>query len=431
MDSTRLMKLGDRLLDASIKALPLSCDDTVRADEISKRGWNVRDGDLDFPVLVLKERELAHNIEVMADYCREHRVSLAPHGKTTMAPQLFERQITAGAWGITAATISHCRTYRAFGVQRILLANVLVDPVGVRWAVDQLASDESFEFLCYVDSTRGIELIEEALQQRSDIARLPVLVELGYIGGRTGCRTHEEAMEVARRASASPSLDLRGVAGFEGLIPAVTLDEVTSRAGDFLAEMQRLVSNLHASGAFSPDRDVVVSAGGSAYFDLVVSALSPDAFPFPVHTILRSGCYVTHDAEMYELTSALAARTSSPGQRLHAALELWATVWSRPEPGLAIVGLGKRDTPYDYRLPLPQTVWQQDRAQQRDVRGTYEITALNDQHAFMRIPADDPLQVGDQVVLGISHPCGAFDKWSFIPVVDDDYVVVDGVSTLF
>ncbi len=431
MDSTRLLELSERLLDASTKALPLSCGETVRASEIGKRGWNVRDGDMDFPVLVLKERELAHNIAVMADYCREHRVSLAPHGKTTMAPQLFERQIAAGAWGMTAATLSHCRTYRAFGVERILLANVLVDAVGVRWLADELASDNSFEFLCYVDSIRGIELMEQALRDRSHGTRLPVLVELGYSGGRTGCRTHQEAVKVARRASASPSLELRGVAGFEGLIPAASFEEVVSKAEDYLGAMQRLVSELQASGAFSPDRDVVVSAGGSAYFDLVVAALGPGAFSFPVHTILRSGCYVTHDAEMYELSSPLAARATSSEQRLHPALELWATVWSRPEPGLAIVGLGKRDTPYDYRLPLPQAVWQQDKGQHRDVRCMYEITALNDQHAFMRIPADDPLRVGDKVILGISHPCGAFDKWSFIPLVDEEYAVVDGVSTLF
>lgn len=431
MDSIRLLRLGDRLLDASTKALPLSRGDTVRASEIGERGWNVRDGDMDFPVLVLKQKELAHNIDVMADYCRQHRVSLAPHGKTTMAPQLFERQIAAGAWGITAATISHCRTYRAFGVERILLANVLVDSSGVRWLVDELASDNNFEFLCYVDSTRGIEMIEQALRHRSDGPCVPVLVELGYGGGRTGCRSHEEAVEVARRASASPWLELVGVAGFEGLMPAASSDEVLSNAERYLGTLQRLVSELQASGIFSADRDVIVSAGGSAYFDLVVATLGPDAFSFPVHTILRSGCYVTHDAEMYELTSPLAARAASPGQRLLPALELWATVWSRPEPGLAIVGLGKRDTPYDYRLPLPQTVWERDKGQHRDVRRVYEITALNDQHAFMRIPTADPLRVGDQVVLGISHPCGAFDKWSFIPLVDEEYTVVDGVSTLF
>jgi D-serine dehydratase len=32
---------------------------------------------------------------------------------------------------------------------------------------------------------------------------------------------------------------------------------------------------------------------------------------------------------------------------------------------------------------------------------------------------------------GISHPCTAFDKWKFIPVVDDGYNVVDGIRTYF
>jgi len=401
-------------------------------EEIAERGCRVPDGAFDFPLVILKESALAANIDLMASYCQRHHVELAPHGKTTMAPQLFQRQIAAGAWGITAATPSQVRSFRAFGVKHVLLANVLVDAPAIRWVADELDADPDFEFLCYVDSVRGVELIEEALGVRARHRPLPVLVELGYVGGRTGCRGQDEALAVAERAAGSAALALRGVAGFEGLIPGGSQQEVIQASKAFLREMHDLVVDFGRKGLLLGDRDTVVTAGGSAYFDLVVDAVGPDEFDFPVTTILRSGGYITHDAEMYELTSPLAMRAEDgSAPRLQPALELWATVWSRPERGLAIVGFGKRDAPYDYRLPVAERVWSYSNGQMRDVRGRYEFTALNDQHAFMVVPEEDPLAVGDRVVCGISHPCGAFDKWRVLPVVDDDYRVIDGIFTLF
>ena len=48
-----------------------------------------------------------------------------------------------------------------------------------------------------------------------------------------------------------------------------------------------------------------------------------------------------------------------------------------------------------------------------------------------RFWAGEDLRVGDLVGCGISHPCTAFDKWRLIPVVDDNYGVVDAVLTYF
>lgn len=432
MDRARIERLRGQPLDATFKALPLRVHGEQTIEEIVALGWSVQEGAFDFPLVILKESALSANIDLMASYCRSHRVELAPHGKTTMAPQLFQRQIAAGAWGITAATPSQVQSFRAFGVPRVLLANVLVDAPAIRWIADELDADSDFEFLCYVESVRGVELIEEALGVHGRRRRLPVLVELGYVGGRTGCRGKGEALAVADRAAGSAALELCGVAGFEGLIAAGSQQEVTKAGEAFLREMHDLVVDLERKGLLSRDRDIIVTAGGSAYFDLVVDAVGPDEFDFPVTTILRSGCYITHDAEMYELTSPLALRAEDDSTpRLQPALELWSTVWSRPERGLAILGFGKRDAPYDYRLPVAERVWSYTDNQMRDVRGRYEVTALNDQHAFMRVPEEDPLAVGDRVVCGISHPCGAFDKWRVLPVVDDYYRVIDGVFTLF
>jgi D-serine dehydratase len=431
----RVRELGSEILDSRIKGLGLESGESLPAAEVGARRWNVLEGHLDHPALVLKESAVANNVEVMANYCRDHHVELAPHGKTTMSPELFLRQLEAGAWAITAATAWQVRFMRSLGVPRILLANELVDPAAIGWVLDELdaaasGSAPELDFLCYVDSEAGISIIEDVVAARGSDTRLPVLVELGYANGRSGCRTVVEAVALAERAAASPGVRLCGVSAFEGLMPAGSLEETLTAVKTYMNDVHELVDAVALAG-LGEEAPLVITSGGSAYFDIVTDTLGPGAFDFPVVTVLRSGCYVTHDEEMYELTSQLGGRPGTGLGLLEPALELWATVWSRPSPELAIVGFGKRDCPYDYLLPVPLRTRRPGASTWVDVQDVFEVVDLNDQHAFVRVPADSALAVGDEVVVGISHPCGAFDKWSYIPVVDEDYVVIDGIFTFF
>lgn len=389
---------------------------------IGQRGLSLLAGDLPTPVMVMKESALAHNLDLMARWCAERGISLAPHGKTTMCPELWARQLAAGAWGITVANAAQARVARAFGVERILLANELVEPVSIRWVASELAADPGFDFLCLADSLAAVEALSASAGTGRPIG---VLVELGLPGGRTGCRTAEEALAVARAVAAAPGLELAGVEAFEGILHG---DDVLAEVDGFLDRLGSLVSALAAEGAFAGRPEVIVSAGGSAFFDRVAERLASPLAGLPVRLVLRSGCYVTHDSAFYDHLSPLGAR-STGGPRLVAALEAWGVVLSRPEPDLALILLGKRDAPYDIDLPLPLHV--ASGGALRDVRGRMTVTDTNDQHAYLRVPADDPLAVGDLVGCGISHPCTAFDKWRLIPLVDDDYTVVDAYHTFF
>ncbi|MCC6222593.1 MAG: amino acid deaminase [Thermoleophilia bacterium] len=389
---------------------------------VGERGFGLLAGDLPTPVMVLKERALAHNLDLMARWCGERGLSLAPHGKTTMCPELWVRQLQAGAWGITVANAAQARVARAFGVERILLANELVEPVSIRWVAAELAADPAFDFLCLADSLAAVEVLAASAGTGRPIR---VLVELGLPGGRTGCRNAEEALAVARAVASAPGLELAGVEGYEGILHG---NDALAEIDGFLDRLRDLVSTLAAEGALAGGPEVVVSAGGSAFFDRVAERLAPPIAGLPVRLVLRSGCYVTHDSAFYDHLSPLGAR-STGGPRLEAALEAWGAVLSRPEPELALVLLGKRDVPYDIDLPVPLRV--ASGGSLRDVRGLMTVTDTNDQHAYLRVPAGDPLAVGDLVGCGISHPCTAFDKWRLIPLVDDDYTVVDAYHTFF
>jgi D-serine deaminase-like pyridoxal phosphate-dependent protein len=418
--------ISDQAIDWRYKGIPLR-QAPVPLAAVRDQGWNALE-DLVFPVMLLKQSALEHNISLMADYCHEHGLELAPHGKTTMCPQIFKRQLDAGAWGITAATPAQVRAFRAFGVSRILLANQLLEPQALEWVASELASDSSFDFFCLVDSLDGVGLMEQALEPVRPQRKIKVLVELGIPGGRTGSRPLEAAKSLAGAVVESSCLELAGVEGYEGIITAETMDETIAAVDRFLRRIRDLTVNLEGAGLFEGLDEVVITAGGSAFFDRVAEHLAGDWLRVPVRLVLRCGCYATHDSLMYEDLSPLAGR--GPGiDRLSPALEIWGRVLSHPEPKLAIAGFGKRDVSHDVDLPLPRVL----RTRSGDfveVGGAVAVFALNDQHAYLRLDTKDVV-VGDLLGCGISHPCTAFDKWRLIPVVDDDYNVVDAYMTFF
>ena len=428
----------------------------VTAEELAARRPGLFDGAFTLPLAVLRDGALRQNIGEMARYCAAAGVDLAPHGKTTMAPQLFARQLAAGAWAVTAATAGHVQAYRAFGVPRILLANELTDPVGLGWLAAEMAADPGFDCYVYADSVDGARLLDEAFAAGRPGQPLPVLVELGFPGGRTGCRTIAEAVAVAETVGSAPSLRLAGAAGYEGGIgqdrsPA-TLDAVAG----FCRELRKL-GEIVRELAPGPG-EVIVSAGGSVFFDVVAAELAAGrSAEAGSRVVLRSGAYVTHDHGLYAgltpgaagaagglhadsgLGGAGAAGGLDVGPRpgpagaalpaLTPAFELWAPVLSRPEPGLAVLCAGRRDVSFDAGMPVLLRV--RDRGGQESGPEGMRVTMLADQHAYLTVPADSALAPGDVVCLGISHPCTMFDKWRVIPVVDDAYRVVDAVHTFF
>ena len=412
-------------IDAFTTGFPADSDVAVAA--VGEQGWTLFD-DLVPPVVVLRAAALEHNADVMSAYCRAHGVDLAPHGKTSMAPQLWARQLVAGAWGVTAATPVQARTMRAVGVPRILLADELTDAGSIEWVGRELA-DPGFDFACWVDSARGVALLREGLAATGADRSLPVLVELGHARGRTGCRSVGEALDLAASVADTSELVLSGVAGYEGTICGSREPECLAAVDAFLGDLRQLAIELLGRGAFDAAGEAIVSAGGSAFFDRVVSVMET-GWPSdtPVRVVLRAGCYLTHDHGVYERNSPMSS-APEPGDRFLPAFEAWGVVLSRPEPRLAVLGLGKRDVPSDIDLPTPLRV----RRSNGDLTdaGSLRVRRLMDQHAICDVDDDEPLEVGDLVAFGISHPCTAFDRRRVIPVVADDDRVVDAVVTLF
>ncbi len=376
-------------------------------------------------MLALSAERLEHNLRLMETYATRHGLAFAPHGKTSMAPQLFHRQIEHGAWGITLAVPHQVRRWRGPSASSASSwPTSWSDAAALRWISSELDADPDFRFVCYVDSVRGVGLMDAALSDAGASRPVDVVVELAAgEGARTGVRTEAECAAVADAVAGARTLRLAGVAGYEGEVPDADAEKVHA----WLRRLVALAVDFDKAGRFDGLADIVVSAGGSAWFDAVadVSAEVPD-LSLPVLKLLRSGAYVSHDDG--PLPRADPLQPGPRGGRPGARLRLWSQVVSRPSPEQAFTNAGKRDAAYDLHLPLAQVV-RRDGAE-RPATGV-EVTGLSDQHAWLRTTAEADLEVGDRLGTGLSHPCTSFDKWQLIPVAQADGTVVDYIRTFF
>lgn len=431
----RLPEIDRWMVDETVKGFP-GGEQPRPLKEIGNAGWNVLSGDLPFPVAVLKASAIRRNRAWMRRFLEATGTVLAPHGKTTMSPQLFHAQIADGAWGLTCATVSQLQVYRHFGIRRVLIANQIVGRRNVDYLLGELSRDPLFEPYVLVDNVAAVELLAAAARTKCISRPLRVLIEVGQKDLRTGIRSLEEVGRLLSAIEgAEPWLALHGVECYEGLIKGGA-DDAAARVAALL-ELQiaaaRIASNSPAARNANP---FLLSAGGSEFFDIVAETLPHADLGRPTLVVLRSGCYITQDHMHYTVAfERLCARTplgTGLGPGLVPALEVWGCVQSRPETTRAYLTGGKRDLSHDFSLPkviawfrlgthdVPQPIPAQ-----------HTVTAINDQHTHLELPANSPLAVGDLVCFGIAHPCTTFDKWRLIYVVDDDYRVIDAIRTYF
>lgn len=416
---------------------PLNAE--ARMGDIRQQGWNILREDVSLPVAVLLEERIEHNLSWMREFIQRYQLKLAPHGKTTMSPELYKMQMAYGAWGITLATAPQVNAAFRHGVRNVIMANQLVGKGNMAMIAGLLREDPDFGFSCIVDSADNVDALGHyfASQQLT----LRIMFEYGIQGGRTGIRTQEQEAEVLAAVKRWPqSLALVGVELYEG----VSTDETVIRT--FLRHVLARTEALAQAGEFALPQ-VMLTGAGSAWFDVVAEELTrtqthlDDEKRYTLDIILRSGCYVTHDVGAYQ-AALERMQTNNPVARemnssLQPALQVWAAVQSLPEPGRAIIAFGKRDAGYDAGYPKaaghfrPRSATQPGYTTVVPAPDEWKVFAMMDQHAFMSVPENADLKVGDMLVFDISHPCLTFDKWRQLLLVNEQWDVTGAVTTWF
>jgi D-serine deaminase-like pyridoxal phosphate-dependent protein len=396
------------------------------AREVVSLGWNLLKEDLSLPAAVLYRDKLEHNLRWMQQFADAYGARLAPHGKTTMAPRLFQMQLEAGAWGITLATVQQTLVAYHQGVRRVLMANQLIGKQN-RSTIAQLLEDPGFSFYCLADSAELIEQLGAFFSSRG--LRLQVLLELGTMDGRAGIR--DEAQLQAALVALSgwrETIALCGVEIYEGILS----DEGAVRA--FLERAVDVTRRLADEKRFAQG-PVLLSGAGSLWYDVVAEVFSAAGLGSSFEIVLRPGCYLTHDVGAYRQAQARILEQNPIARRMQAglipALHVWAYVHSIPEAERAIVGLGRRDAAFDSGLPTPALHFRPGDALPVPAPSHWSLSKIMDQHAYLQISAEDRLRPGDMIGFDISHPCLTFDKWRVLSVVDSEYRVVDLVQTFF
>ncbi|PVM77618.1 amino acid deaminase [Caulobacter radicis] len=421
--------LDTLVLAPGTKAVPL--DGSVRTlGDFSGRGLSLLGGDIPMPAAVLKRAAIDNNLSVMQAYVDAAGARLAPHAKTTMCPQLLARQIQGGAWGLTAATMTQLKLCHEIGAPRLILANQLVGRAEIECLRDLTTKAPDRPVYVLVDGEAGVRAISEIFAAAPDAPPARLLIELGMANGRCGVRSADKGLALGRLVHALPGVELHGVEGYEGLVFSDHAVQDATEVDAYLDGLIGLHHALRAEGLYASD-EVVLTAGGSAYYDLVARALAGEA-PGAV-IVLRSGCYVTHDSGFYrELLSRMDAREAvGAPPRLRPALEVWTRVISRPQPDMAIVMMGKRDVSFDIHLPTARRWFRPGLHEQAQGVDGIVTAKLADQHGFLTIAPDADLAVGDLLGFEISHPCTTFDKWSVLLEVDEAYGVLGGLKTFF
>ena len=403
-------------------------------EDIAATRFSVINKNVPLPAAILKRSVLQQNSRWMRDYVAQAGASIAPHGKTSMSPELFELQQRDGCWGLTLASYQQVRVARHYGVSRIILANEAIGELELDYYLEQIRDDSAFDFYCYVDSEQGVRKIIQQARSANIGRPLNLLLELGYAGGRAGCRSLEDALRVAHAVQeGGDCIQLRGVSGFEGLYQGLKGEDRLTLVEDFLKLIVKTAFACDEAKLFGAG-EILLSAGGSSYYDVVTRMFGSVRLSGPVRVVTRSGCYLTHDSGMYrELQSEVLARDGHARHlvgHLDAALEVWAQVLSIPEPELIVVSAGKRDFGIDAGMPVPVRLARMEAGLLTLPPGCV-VVAVSDHHAHIKVPMGHQIRHGDLIGLGVSHPCTTFDKWRVIYMVNDDYTIVDIAQTHF
>ena len=324
----------------------------------------------------------------MAERVKECGKRLRPHAKAHKCVEIAKRQIAAGAAGISLATLAEAELMSNAGIPGLLLTSPMADPLKIARIVHTGA-------MVVVDHVQPAEWYEEAAAKAG--RTVDVLIDLDVGDHRTGARSTEQALEIARAVDRAAHLRLKGLQGYSGR---------ASHAGDF-AERKKVSEKAFAGaietqvamerGGFSME---ILSGGSTGTWDIDLA--------LPEVTELQAGSYLFMDLDYRRV-----------GADFRHSLTVLATVISANHEGFVTVDAGLKafSTDRGYgpeaaNIPGTGYRWGGDEFGYIDVNGGARKPKLGDRIEFIPPHCDPTVNLYDRI-----HACRGDNVEAIWPIM--------------
>ena len=323
--------------------------------------------DLDTPILCIDLNLMDSNIKQMAEFVRRHGKSWRPHAKCHKTPVIAQKEMVAGAVGVTVAKVSEAEVMAAAGIRDVLIANMIVGQL--KW--ERLAA------LCaWADPIVACDHFAQVQPLAAICARngvtCRVIIEMNIGLDRVGTRPGRDTFDLALAISKLKGVEFVGIMGYEGhLLLIENAEEKRRQIREAMAMLAECADKLRRDGL----RCDIVSAGGTGSYQISAEC---DGI-----TELQCGGGIF--ADPFYLQECHVGG-------LESALSVFATVVSRPTLDRAVLDSGRKTLNPDVRLPI--------------VKGWPDasVKRLSAEHCELNLgPQSQNLKIGDKVELIVGY----------------------------
>lgn len=350
--------------------------------------------DLDTPYLLVADEKVEYNLKRMADMAQGRDVALRPHVKTHKMTPLAHRQLAAGACGITVAKLDEAEVMADAGIDDIFVAYPQASARKARRAAELAGS---IRLLVGVDSTETASMMSDAASGIGVHVEVRLEVDTGL--HRTGA-TPGQAVEIAKRISELPSIDLAGIYTYRGAILGgePTLD-LQGAGVEESRTMASIAEDIRASGITVRD----VSLGSTPTADSAANVAGV--------TEIRPGTYIFYDRMQAQLGSCTED---------DCALSVVCTVVSRPSSSLAVIDGGSKTFATDVQPDKPP-LYLSGFGYIKGCPGSV-LERLTEEHGMVSLAEGEQPEVGEKLQIVPNHACSTVnlhDRAYFLGEADD------------
>ena len=326
--------------------------------------------ELDTPALLLDLDCMESNLKQMAGFLSHSPAKLRPHFKNHRILALAQRQIEAGAIGMTCARLRQAELLVDYGIKDILIANEIAGEAKIKQFVEL---SRRADVIVAVDNEKVVA--DMARVSRNHNTPVNVLVDIDVGLKRCGVATTEAALRLAQIVMEN-GLKLRGIMGYEGhlqpIVPGAEKERTVRSSMQLLIDAK---NRIESAGIRAP----IASCGGTGTYSIMAS--------FPGVTEIQAGSYLLMDAWY---------KAYAPEFKL--ALSLLVTVISKTPGERIIVDAGVKALSGERGMPLVKAIH------------GLRLKALHAEHGVVEI--QDPsvsVEVGDKIELWVHYHDGTIN----------------------